>query len=207
MKTKSFIVAACMLVCYLWIVQMVAAQPRERETTHRQPTLSPEKTAERKTDILRKELNLTDKQDKKVYKLYLNQAKKAASAGQGQGSDSSHGMNGGSGRPGGGMGMPGGGGGNPGGMGGRPGNPPGGGGEMGMMEGERPNRSPGNRTVQYTESEKDIAQRDKKMKKILAADQYAKWSAWERRELSKETVRIWEQDMKEDSAPQAAARP
>jgi len=150
------------------------------------------------------ELGLTEKQHKQVYKLYLRQARKAQTAESSArggapdfgGAPPEGGM--GMGRPEGGFGGGTGSGMRPGGMGGgmRPGGmgggrPPGGrrpdDGEMG---GQRPSGPPPAAMTGgfYEEPEKEIAKREKKMKKILSAEQFAQWR-WMDGELRRDRLR------------------
>ncbi len=143
------------------------------------PRATPQQVAQRKTHSLSKELELTDKQRKKVYKIYLAQAQKLAP------DASSH--------PGGGPSRQGyGPGGHPGGSGGpmEGGRGPGmGGGQRGegRPEGMRPpmgaERQEGDRSAPelvVEEPTRDIVRRDKKMKRILDARQYARWQELEK---------------------------
>ena len=52
----------------------VMAQESNRTARHELP--NPERSAKEITDMMQKELNLTDKQYKKIYKLYLKEQKK-----------------------------------------------------------------------------------------------------------------------------------
>lgn len=163
-------------------------QPQRNEI---RPPVSAEDAATRKTGILRSELSLTDKQYKKVYKLYLKQAEQATAPISSQGKPMAQGMGGprpGGVRPGGGgMGGPGGGMGGPGGGMGGPGGGMGPGGGHGPGQTGLQPRS----DEPYFEAEKEIAARDKKMKRILSADQYAKWKPWEQRDLGAQMDRSW----------------
>lgn len=150
------------------------------------PQPSAEQMAGEKTERIVSQLDLSEKQRKKVYKLYLKQAReieKARTSGSDRNMGEHPGEAGGmrAGGPGGAGGMRGGGpgGGGPGGgRGGRQGGPGGRGGpggeamEPGGPQGGRPDaRSAG----PYEEPEKSILKRDAKMKKILTAEQYGQW--------------------------------
>lgn len=156
----------------------------------------PERIAQMQTDMLDKELSLTKKQCKKVYKLYLKQAKEM---------QSTMGAN----RPGARPPMMMGGGRGPGGMGG--GRGPGGGGRPGgggpgMSHGQQPsfdNNTPRNdepvpdeRQMIPEESDEQIETMEKKMQKILQSDQYVHWQEveQERRQQEKKRRRIEEQE-------------
>ena len=148
---------------------------------------------------MRGELNLDDKQYKKVYKVYLAQAKKAQSAMQSSSTGvfpggGPGGMRGGApgGMPDGGMGMDGPGGGMPVGGMGMPG-----GGQGGRMGGQRPNGPPSgmNRPGRvYEESEKDVAARAKKMKKILTDEQFPRWQRMENEHRASELRRQFDRN-------------
>lgn len=146
--------------------------------------------AGKRTEMMEKELGLTEKQRDKVYRINLRQAEKRqqqaaaqqspdmGDGGPGGGMHPGRGMHGGMGGPGsgGGMGRPGGSMSGPGGnmdRGSMPGSSP-------RMEGQRPDRPMPAAGDFYEESEKDVAQREKKMKKILSAEQYSKWSDMEK---------------------------
>lgn len=128
-------------------------QPQQEQTGKRELP-NPERSARRETDRLKKDLNLTDKQYEKIYKLLLKEEKSRVenmtkgnmpSMPQGQ-------------RP----PMPQGGMGGNGGMNPPMGPPPMGGGAPG---GFKPNDN----------MQQQMEQKDKKMKKILSAEQYEKW--------------------------------
>ena len=123
--------------------------------------MTPERMATDKTDHLTRELGLNAKQTKKVYKIYLKQAQTLL------GNMESRSFEGGGRPP---MGGPG----RPGGM--RPGGAMGPGGGRPGMQVERPEGAP--RMMPggpAEESEKELNARNKKMKKILSAEQYEKW--------------------------------
>lgn len=118
----------------------------------------PEKEAKAQTDRLKEALQLTDKQYKKIYKLNLKEQKERLEAR--------------SGRPGNGRPMP------PDGM-----RPPGGNGgnfPPQMGEGDFPPRMgmpPSDLEERAEKQRKQAEKRDKKMKKILTDEQYARWKA------------------------------
>jgi len=144
------------------------AQPGERGPRRE---MKPKEIAEMRTNMLESELSLTEKQRKKVYKLYLKEAK----AMQSQSSSSTS-------RP---MGPPPGGG--PGGMGHDGMMPPPSGGDFGdgpgMGRGMPGHGKPGGMPE---ESDEDIAKREAKMKKILSTEQYDQWIALEKKRRHKE---------------------
>ena len=122
-----------------------------------------ENQAQMKADRMKQELQLTDKQYKKVLKVYQKEEKAMHPESEG-------GMQGGPG------GMPGGMGGMQGGMGG-----PGGGqmGGPGMGQGgQRPQGPPpGMQQLSEEEMEKILAKKEKKLRKILSSEQFNAWSA------------------------------
>ncbi|MGM9742046.1 MAG: hypothetical protein ACI3ZC_03185 [Candidatus Cryptobacteroides sp.] len=154
---------------------------------------TPESIAKQKVDRMDSRLDLSDKQEKQLYKFFCKQEKKVRKASESAQNPGGEGMRpheggmeggrppmGGHGRPGGGPGM----------GGGRP--------EMGRPQGERPQgeRPQGDRTQggrpdggrpegdgfrpgeipqgyeQMVKNEEDAA---KKLKKVLTADQYSRW--------------------------------
>jgi len=141
------------------------------ETRERRPQMTPEQIAEEKTEWLDNELSLTEKQRKKVYKLYLKEAKSMQNR---------HSMGGPPpGGPGGGQGRP------PMGGGGRP---PGGGMGHDSQPGDRgqmPQKSPNDDTLSE-ESEEEISKRETKMEKILTSEQYEQWVSIEKENRRKE---------------------
>ena len=69
-----------------WLIALLAgmplllsAQEKDRSSLPRE-VLSPEKVAKRETDEMKKQLQLTEKQYKKIYKLNLKEQKKRFSA-------------------------------------------------------------------------------------------------------------------------------
>ncbi|MCD7968963.1 MAG: hypothetical protein LUF87_01240 [Alistipes sp.] len=175
---------------------MLHAQPGEPPRQK-----SAEEMAEEKTALVAEKLGLDDKQSKKVYKLYLAQSKELL--GSAQANRAQMGMERGGGPGGGGMRGGGPAGGGPGGGGMRGGGPaggrPGGGGPGGpeIRDGQpsegRPERM-GPQPIE--ESEKSIRKREKKMKKILTAEQFGQWQAMEK-EMRYERLR--EDFLKPDS--------
>ena len=117
---------------------------------------SPEKMAKRETDEMNKQLQLTEKQYKKIYELNLKEQKKRFSAMQN--SERQEPPRGG----------------RPGGMDGR--RPPMMGGEPPMMGGAGPDRGGHPRGGDKEEEiQKAMAAKQKKIKKILTTEQYEKW--------------------------------
>lgn len=119
---------------------------------------NPEKAAQRRTDEMDKALNLTEKQYKKIYKLFLKEEKEKV---ENMMQRHSGGMNG---QP-------------P--MGGRPpmggGMPPQGGGFPGMG-GAPEGMNPEERMKEHAEKiQKEQEKREKKIRKILTEEQYATW--------------------------------
>ncbi|MCD8101630.1 MAG: hypothetical protein LUE26_03510 [Alistipes sp.] len=148
----------------------------------RGPQVSAEQMAGENTKRIAEQLDLTEKQRKKVYKLYLRQAREIEKA-RTPGADNR--MAGGPGERGGMMaggpggmrgGGPGGGpGGGRGGMQGGPGGRGGPGGEA-MGQGGQPGGRPDARPAgPYEEPEKSVRKRDSKMRKILTGEQYGRW--------------------------------
>ena len=159
------------LTCGVWMLLCFGVQAQPRSAEFPREKMTPERMAADKTDRLTRELGLNAKQTKKVYKIYLKQARTLL------GDMESRSFEGGGRPP---MGGPGG----PGGFGGpgRPGGPGGPGGGMGPggvrpgLPGEPPEGAP--RMMPggpAEESEKELNARNKKMKKILSAEQYEKW--------------------------------
>lgn len=179
--------------CAACVISLPAAaqQPRhdgERPREERRVSATPEQLAQEKTDFLKDRLNLTEKQVKKVYKLYLQQAKKASSVREGShGGPGPEGMEGGFGggpRRGGMQGPPSGGGHGPG-QGPRGGMRPGGSREGDAAPEMRAQSQPA------FETDEEIAARNKKMKKILTSGQYEQWSAWDREERMRRLREPW----------------
>lgn len=157
-------------VCLLVVLSVCITAALSAQTDRRMPQaqMEPKEIAEQKAEFYRQELGLDDKQYKKVYKVYLSQAKalqpkeSEMPAGGPPGGGSF-----GGGRPGGGM-------------------PPGGGDFNREGRGTMPGRAMPQIPV---ESEKDIAKRDKKMKKILSEGQYLIWLDVEQEIQQKEEER------------------
>lgn len=163
------------------------AQPRPQrgpgEGFKGQPMEMPsvEEMAQQKTDMMNHELRLTEKQYKKIYKYYKKQIQKERDMmEENRPEGMPEGFPGG-GRPDFGGGRPpmnGAGGGFPG--GGRPGAGfPGGGPQAGgpQMNGGRPPMGGPGAMVSDEEMEKFYAKQDKKLQKILTAEQYSRWRA------------------------------
>lgn len=136
-----------------------------QEKVQKKEVPNPEKAAQRRTDDMDKALNLTEKQYKKIYKLFLKEEKEKVETMMQRhpgGMDGQRPMGGrppmGGGRPPMGGGMPPQGGGFPG-MGGAP---------EGM--------SPEERMKEHAEKmQKEQEKREKKIRKILTEEQYAAW--------------------------------
>lgn len=145
----------------VWLIALLAgmslllsAQEKNRPSLPHE-VLSPEKVAKRETDEMKKQLQLTEKQYKKIYKLNLKDQKKRF--GVMQNSE----------RPDFPMGRPHG-------MGG--GRPPMMNGEPPMMGGAGPDRGENFRREDKSEEiQKAVAAKQKKIKKILTTEQYEKW--------------------------------
>lgn len=165
-KNKTLAIVMAVMLSASWnvtVADSVYDEPHKMEQKKEMP--NPEKAAKKRTDDMDKLLNLTDKQYKKIYKLYLKEEKenveKMFNRGGGQ-----HPMNGG--RPPMGMGQP------PMGMG----QPPMGG-EFPAMDVNRPDF--GNMSPEEIKEkiEKEMKEREEKMlkkiRKILKDDQYEKW--------------------------------
>lgn len=170
MKTVKIIQSLVLLMAVSSF--LVSAQPPQRppmgpehgEMPERPVRMSAKEKAERRTDMMHKTVNLTEKQYKKIYKIYLKEenAKEAA-------------MNGPMGMPPGGFpggGFPGGPGGFPG--GGFPGGPGGPGGFGGPGFGEQQKATVGGKEI---DSDEYIDEREAKFQKILTPEQYAAWRA------------------------------
>ena len=181
MKPRICYLIFSVFTIILMSVPVVAQSPQNREgaPVGRRAQISPEQIARTKADSLTNELGLTEKQSKEVYRLYLQQANQLF-AGIGQ-----FGQGGG---PGVGRSMQ--------------GPPPGvdrsnmrqGGGQPNMQQREEMRRQ-FSEMVQPVESEKDVAKRDKKMKKILSADQYEKWSRLEKADIERRMNRVREREV------------
>jgi len=166
----SLAVTAALIVCNF----PMAAQPPQMERGRQTPTA--EQRAAQQSGIFRRELNLTGKQYKKVYRLYLKKFEKMypeMSGNMPQGP--------GDGRPG--EGRPG---------EGRPGNGPGGGPPPGGRPAYNAVGQPGagarGPSVTEPEKDKDIAARRKKMEKVLDQGQFRKWTVMERELLERERM-------------------
>lgn len=136
-----------------------------QEKVQKKEVPNPEKAAQRRTDEMDKALNLTEKQYKKIYKLFLKKEKEKVEAMMQR-------------HPGGMNGQPPMGGRHPMG-GGRPpmggGMPPQGGGFPGMG-GFPEGMSPEERMKEHAEKmQKEQEKREKKIRKILTEEQYATW--------------------------------
>ncbi|WP_443934468.1 DUF4890 domain-containing protein [Phocaeicola plebeius] len=136
-----------------------------QEKMQKKEVPNPEKAAQRRTDEMDKALNLTEKQYKKIYKLFLKEEKEKVEAMMQR-------------HPGGMNGQPPMGGRHPMG-GGRPpmggGMPPQGGGFPGMG-GFPEGMSPEERMKEHAEKmQKEQEKREKKIRKILTEEQYATW--------------------------------
>ena len=144
-----------------WLIALLAgmplllsAQEKDRSSLPRE-VLSPEKVAKRETDEMKKQLQLTEKQYKKIYKLNLKEQKKRFSAMQNSERpnppmDRPHGMGGG--------------------------RPPMMGGAPPAMGGGRPDRAENSqKDSSYAEMQEAVAAKQKKIKKILTTEQYEKW--------------------------------
>lgn len=123
-----------------------------QEKVQKKEVPNPEKAAQRRTDEMDKALNLTEKQYKKIYKLFLKEEKEKVEAMMQR---------------------------HPGGMNGQPpmggGMPPQGGGFPGMG-GFPEGMSPEERMKEHAEKmQKEQEKREKKIRKILTEEQYATW--------------------------------
>ena len=140
-----WLLAVC-LTCGAVQLQAQEPEPRAEQKELPREVPSPEKAAQRITDQMQKELQLTDKQYKKVYKLNLKEQKKIFSTRL--------------------TGM-------------RPPMPMGEGGMMPDMGGGRPPMGgpgmPHMAKDSAEELQKAAASKEKKLKKILTEEQFAKW--------------------------------
>lgn len=129
-----------------------------QEEVQKKEVPNPEKAAQQRTDEMDKALNLTEKQYKKIYKLFLKEEKEKVEAMMQRHPGGMNGQPPMSGRPPMGGGMPPQGGGFPG-MGGAP-------------EGMNPEE----RMKEHAEKmQKEQEKREKKIRKILTEEQYATW--------------------------------
>lgn len=130
-----------------------------QEKVQKKEVPNPEKAAQRRTDEMDKALNLTEKQYKKIYKLFLKEEKEKVEAMMQR-------------HPGGMNGQPPMGGRHP--MGG--GRPPMGGGMPPQGGGFPEGMSPEERMKEHAEKmQKEQEKREKKIRKILTEEQYAIW--------------------------------
>ena len=176
MKTIKFILTAVASVTISTL--FVCAQPQRppfpgnHEERPVRPSATPKERAEKRTDEMDKVVRLDEKQYKKIYKIYLKE-EKAKETAMGNGGPMGP-------PPGGFPGGPGMGGGFPGGFPGAGGFP--GGSEMGegfpggMPEGQWEPQKPavGGKEI---DSDEYIDAREKKFRKILSQEQYARWRA------------------------------
>jgi len=146
--------------------------PQNGERPARPEMKSPEEIAKMKSDMMKRELSLTDKQYKKVYKLIKKDQQYRQNQAENQFGGGMPPQFGGMGGPGGGMGGPGMGGGMMGGPGGGMGGPGMGGPGMG---GQRPEGFPGIRPKENLVSDEYLEKQEKKLKKILTEEQYSLW--------------------------------
>ena len=136
-----------------------------QEKVQKKEVPNPEKAAQRRTDEMDKALNLTEKQYKKIYKLFLKEEKEKVEAMMQRHPGGMNGLPTMAGRPPMGGGRP------P--MGG--GMPPQGGGFPGMG-GFPEGMSPEERMKEHAEKmQKEQEKREKKIRKILTEEQYATW--------------------------------
>ena len=136
-----------------------------QEKVQKKEVPNPEKAAQRRTDEMDKALNLTEKQYKKIYKLFLKEEKEKVEAMMQCHPGGMNGLPPMAGRPPMGGGRP------P--MGG--GMPPQGGGFPGMG-GFPEGMSPEERMKEHAEKmQKEQEKREKKIRKILTEEQYATW--------------------------------
>ena len=166
MKTIKFILTAVATVTISTL--SVCAQPQKppfpgnHEGRPVRQSMSPKERAEKRTDEMDKVVRLDEKQYKKIYKIYLKE-EKAKETAMGNGGP---------------MGPPPGG--FPGGfsdMGGFPGGPKMGGGFPGGMPGGQWDPQKPSVGGKEIDSDEYIDAREKKFRKILSQEQYARWSA------------------------------
>lgn len=151
MKNLGYALGIAMMASFLTLPTTAVAQESARTERHELP--NPEHSAKQLTDKMQEELGLTDKQYKKIYKLYLKEQKKMIELLSEQpkdfpprGGERPQGPRPPMGGPQGGPGRP---------------------GERPEMRGPRPD---GN-----SELEELREKNEKKIKKILTDEQYAKW--------------------------------
>lgn len=152
MKNLCYAVGITIMVSFLTLPITMMAQESARTERHEVP--NPERSAKQLTDKMQKELGLTDKQYKKIYKLNLKEQEKMVELFSKRPEGNFPPRNGE--RP----------------QGPRPpmGGPQGGPGKPGERPGMKGPRPEGN-----SELEELRAKNEKKLKKILTAEQYAKW--------------------------------
>lgn len=185
--------AVCLIGCAGIAHAQEANGPSERQQHEKRlprEVPNPEKTATRMTDEMKQSLGLTDKQYKKIYKLNLKEQKALFKAMQNPGGQRPP-MGGGP-------------------MGGGPemggGRPPMGGGQPPMMgEGGFPGRMGVpmmDRDSKSADSIKKAAEaKEKKFKKILTEEQYAKWQDGQKAAREKAFQRRMPKDKRPDKAP------
>lgn len=165
-KIKMTGLAVCLACCTGLVYAQETSVAQERQQQEKRlprEVPNPEKMATQMTNQMKESLQLTDKQYKKIYKINLKEQKEFFQSMQNSGGQRP---------PMGGLGMQGG----PGMQGGRP--PMGGPGEPPMMgEGGFPGRAGGAMMNKNdADSQKKAAEaKEKKIKKILTAEQYEKW--------------------------------
>ncbi len=181
------------ITLFLFVLAIAVSTAKAQHPPRPMHENKPEKVAEMYADMLERDLLLSKKQYKKVYKICLKQAKKTQSE-----ISAYHPAGGPSMMERGGMSMnpgqgPGGGGQRPG-MGG--GHGPGVG-QMPPQKGKMPHSGlSGTEAMLPGESEKDIQEQEKKMKKILDSSQFILWQDMEKKrsDKEKEQKRIEEQE-------------
>lgn len=158
MKKMMWMACGLALLCVPMGADAVIRYRYPQEAVQKKEVPNPEKAAQRRTDEMDKMVDLTEKQYKKIYKLFLKEEKEKVEALMER---HSGGMNG---QP-------------P--MGGRPpmggGMPPRGGG-FPRMEGDRNDMTPEERMkARGEEIQKELEKREKKIRKILTDEQYETW--------------------------------
>lgn len=158
MKKMMWMACGLALLCVPMGADAVIRYRFPQEAVQKKEVPNPEKAAQRRTDEMDKMLNLSEKQYKKVYKLFLKEEKEKVEALMERHPE---GMNG---QP-------------P--MGGRPprgGGMPPRGGDFPRMEGDRNDMTPEERMkARGEEIQKELEKREKKIRKILTDEQYEIW--------------------------------
>lgn len=165
MKKMMWMACGLALLCVPMGADAVIRYRYPQEAVQKKEVPNPEKAAQRRTDEMDKMLDLTEKQYKKIYKLFLKEEKEKVEALMERHPEGMNGQPPMGGRPPRGGGRP------P--MGG--GMPPRGG-DFPRMEGDRNDMTPEERMkARGEEIQKEQEKREKKIRKILTDEQYEIW--------------------------------